>query len=107
MRQVIFDGQHNWTCPECHRDHVTVLAEPHTPLHQCPRLRGVWAPFVPAGVKAHLVLNDREDYVGKEMVHTDGHGRPVMSVTTLRDEGQDCTVYAPCAVADLRSEGAH
>jgi hypothetical protein len=40
---------------------------------------------------------EREDYVGKEVVTTDGEGRPVMAVETTRDDGNDVAVFAPCA----------
>jgi hypothetical protein len=91
-------AQHNWHCPMCHSEHVTHEHRPHTPLHQCARLRGAWAPFVPAGVKANLVVNERQDYLGTDIPQTDGEGRVVMSVTTQRDDGEDCHIFAPCAV---------
>jgi len=30
-------------------------------------------------------------------------GRPVMNVTTIRDDGQDCTVFAPTATARIEA----
>lgn len=90
----------NWRCPNCGREKRTQRVEAHTPLHQCPRLRGAWAPFVVEGVNARLELVERGDYVKKDLVQTDGEGRPVMSVITHRDAGQDCTIFAPCATAD-------
>lgn len=101
MKPVLIGAEHQWRCPECLREHVTHRREPHTPLHQCARLRGAWAPFVAAGVKAHLEINERGDYVGKDLVTCDSNGRPVMSVTTHRNDGEDCTIFAPCAVAKL------
>jgi hypothetical protein len=59
--------------------------------------------MVPAGTKCKIEAHEREDYIGKEMVQTDGEDRPVMSVITTRDQGQDCTVYAPCATARAES----
>jgi hypothetical protein len=47
------------------------------------------------GVRARVRAVLREDYVGGEDVQYDGEGRPVMSVVTERDDGQDCTVFAP------------
>lgn len=99
MRAALLDVAHQWRCPECSREHVTRETLPHTPMHQCPRLRGAWAPFVPAGTKAKLTVNTWEDYVGGELVQTDGEGRPIMSITTTRDEGQDCHIFAPTAQA--------
>jgi hypothetical protein len=55
--------------------------------------------MVPAGTRAKVVAVEREDYIGSELVQTDADGRPVMAIVTTRDEGQDCTVLAPCATA--------
>ena len=54
--------------------------------------------MVPAGTNCKIEAVEREDYVNGEQIQTDGEGRPVMSVVTTRDDGQDCTVYAPTAV---------
>jgi hypothetical protein len=67
-------------------------------MHPCPKLRGLSTPMVPAGTKAKVELKEREDYVNGEAVQLDPElGRPVMSVVTTRDDGQDVTVYAPSA----------
>jgi len=55
------------------------------------------APLVPEGTACKVEAVERGDYVGKELVQTDGRGRPVMAVVTTRDDGQDCTVFAPTA----------
>jgi hypothetical protein len=55
--------------------------------------------MVPAGTSCKVEAVERGDYVGRETVQTDGEGRPVQSVVTTRDDGQDCTVYAPTATA--------
>lgn len=75
--------------------------EPHTPFHNCWGLRGIMAPFVPDRTRCKIIAVEREDYVGREDVRLDGEGRPVMAVVTLRDDGQDCTVFAPTARADM------
>jgi hypothetical protein len=59
------------------------------------------APFVPDNTKAKIEVVTREDYVGKEIVTEDAEGRPVMSVVTTRDDGQDCTIMAPTAQGEL------
>lgn len=64
-------------------------------------MRGLVVPMVPAGTKAKLEIVERGDYVRDENVQTDTDGRPVQAVVTTRDEGQDCTVYAPCAGATV------
>jgi hypothetical protein len=41
---------------------------------------------------------EREDYVGDEIVTTDGDNTPIMAVETTRDDGSnDVAVFAPCA----------
>jgi hypothetical protein len=66
-------------------------------MHRCRGLAGLLVPLIPDGTKAKLTVVEREDYIGRELAQTDAEGRPVMAVTTTRDDGQDCTVYAPCA----------
>lgn len=94
--------EQRWECPNCAVTHVSREAQPHTPFHTCTGLRGLTAPFVPAGTRCKVEAVERGDWVGKELVQADGDGRPVMAVVTTRDDGQDCAVLAPCATA--RSE---
>lgn len=63
-------------------------------------MKGLTAPMVPAGIKAKVEAVERPDYVGKELVQTDGEGKPIMSLVTTRDDGQDVTVFAPTATAE-------
>lgn len=90
-------GIYRWHCPACGLEDVThKLSRTH--MHVCPRLRGLSAPMLPAGTKAKLELHEREDYVGTENVQTDPErGRPVQSIITTRDNGQDVTIFAPSA----------
>lgn len=99
MAVPILSSERRWECPNCTATDVTHEALPHTRFHSCRGLKGLTAPFVPAGTRAKVEAKEREDYVGAELVATDGDGRPVMSVVTVRDDGQDCTVLAPCATA--------
>ena len=85
-----------WTCPKCPKRARSVAAHP-APMHTCPGLRGLSVPMLPEGTDAKIETVEREDWIGRETVQTDGEGRPVMSVVTTRDDGQDVTVYAPCA----------
>lgn len=92
----------HWVCASgCGVTKVTQIAEPHSPLHQCPYHRGAFVPLVESGIKAGIRINRREDYLGTDIATTDGDGVPVMSVTTLRDDGEDLTVFAPCVTAKL------
>ncbi len=88
----------HWECPQCPLTDVTREARPHTRMHVCAGLGGITAPMVPAGAQAEHRLVEREDYIGREAVQLHG-GRPVMAVRTTRDDGEDCTVFAPTATA--------
>jgi hypothetical protein len=96
-------GETRWVCPNCPTTAVTHQAAPHTEFHQCPGLAGLNAPMVREGVRCKVEAVERGDWVGAEMVQTDGNGRPVMSVVTTRDDGTDVAVYAPTAFLNLRS----
>ena len=91
-----------WYCPNCGASDVTREGRPHTRYHTCPGLRGLSAPFIPKGTKAKVEARDRDDYVGTDIVQTDAYGRPVMSIVTTRDDGQDVMVLAPTVVKELR-----
>lgn len=104
MRGVLLTPEHRWECPNCEVTHLTYESRPHTPFHTCRGLRGLTAPFVPAGTKAKVEAVERGDYVGTESVQTAGDGRPVMAIVTTRHEGQDCAVLAPTATASARGD---
>ena len=90
----------HWHCNACGKDDVTRDDGTGTRFHICPKMRGLSVPFTLAGVKAKLTLNEREDYVGDELVQLDPERkRPVMSIVTERESGQDCVVFAPTATA--------
>ena len=95
MALPLLAAEHRWYCPNCTFEDVTREPRPHSQFHTC--TRGLLAPMVPAGTRAKVEVVEREDYVGRELVQTDHTGRPVMSVITTREDGQDCAVYAPTA----------
>ena len=89
-----------WHCPACKKTDITKDAGTGTRYHPCPKMRGLSVPFVLEGVKAKLTIHEREDYIGQELVQLDPElKRPVMSIVTTRDTGQDCIVLAPTARA--------
>jgi len=98
---VISVLERRWECSRCPA--VARTVDGKTPMHPCPGMAGLLVPLTPEGVRCELRAVEREDYVGRELVQTDGNGRPVMAVRTLRDDGEDCTVYAPTATASLES----
>ena len=87
----------HWHCPNCGLTEDTV-GKPNR-FHNCPKLHGLTAPMLPAGLSAKVEAREREDFVGTEKVQTDDRGRPMMSVVTTRDNGQDTIVFAPTATA--------
>lgn len=90
-----------WACPNgCMPNVRTRGAFLPNRFHPCARAGGLTAPMVPAGTSAKVELRPREDYVGGEVVtlHPETR-RPVMSVVTTRDDGQDVAVFAPLATA--------
>jgi hypothetical protein len=94
---ILNPPEHRWECPNCDVTAVTRWTEPHTEMHHCAGLAGLWAPMVAAGVKAKVEMLVREDYVNGEDIRYDGEGRPAMAVRTTRDDGTDLAVYAPTA----------
>lgn len=89
--------ERRWACPNCATTSVTREVRPHTQMHACAGLVGLTAPMTPAGMKCKVVAVEREDYVRDELVRTNAEGRPIMAVVTVRDDGQDCAVFAPRA----------
>lgn len=89
--------ERHWSCPNCPLEEVTREQLPHTRFHNCPGMAGLSAPMVPAGTRCKVEAFEREDYIGGEDVQVDGNGRPIMSVVTTRDDGNDVAVYAPMA----------
>lgn len=86
-----------WECPNCDLKDATREVNPHTRFHSCVGLKGITAPMVPEGTKCKIEATEREDYVGHENVQVNEENKPIMSVVTTRDDGQDCAVLAPCA----------
>lgn len=93
---VLLDQERRWVCPNCAHTRVTRGAGRQAVIHTCPGLRGLIAPLVQEGVKCRVVAVERDDYVRGDTPQTDANGRPVMSVVTIRDNGQDCMILAPC-----------
>lgn len=98
MSGLIFQKENYWECPNCDLQDVTYQSGPHSRMHNCRGMAMLSVPMVPAGTKCKIESHEREDYIGDEIVQTDNDGRPIMSVTTTRDDGEDCVVYAPMVV---------
>lgn len=98
MTVPLLTPTHLWNCPNCKRTDMTHEARPHTRYHACAGLRGLSAPFIPAGTRANITAIEREDYIGSETA-----GR-FMAVRTERPDGSnDVAVFAPTAQAGVRA----
>lgn len=102
---VILRPEFHWECASCGRQHVTHETRPHTPLHPCGAQAGLEVPYSPvphgaSGLKKFAVrhvINEREDWIGDELVQYH-QGRPIMNLVTERADGSnDVRVYAPTA----------
>lgn len=97
---VLLNSEVHFVCPNCPQSVVLPTLPSKPVMHHCPGLHFL-APFVQEGLDCKVEANEREDYVGQEMVRTDDQGRPIMSVVTTRNDGQDCVVFAPTAKAGV------
>lgn len=88
-----------WYCPNCKLEQTTTEPKPHTRMHACPKMYGLTAPMLPAGTKAKVEAKVREDYEGDEVGLTYANGKPIMSIVTTRDNGQDVAVFPGTATA--------
>lgn len=100
----ILDPARRWECPSCRRQLKTDKPVTTFPLHTCKAQRGLTVPFVEVhGVEfdprsTRHVIVERDDYVGREIVQTDGEGRPITAIVTERRDGSnDCRALASCA----------
>jgi hypothetical protein len=99
-------AEQRWVCPNCTATDVTHESKPHTRFHSCRGLKGLTAPLVPDGTDCVVEAVERDDYVGKELVQSNGEGRPISAVVTRYADGSnDCAVLAPCATVKARNDG--
>ena len=87
-----------WECGGCPATHVTRVAAPHAPMHQCPATGGLLVPYQPEGSRAKVTPQEREDYVNGEAVQLNDAGRPLMAAQIKHHDGRvDAVIYAPAA----------
>lgn len=103
---VLLTPETHWVCNArgCDQTAVTREGGDHVRFHIChgrDGQAGMTVPMQRAGVRCDVRAVEREDYVGAEDVQLNANGRPVMSIITVREDGQDCTAYAPCATARI------
>lgn len=89
----------DWECAKKCGSHARTYDD-SLPHHPCAYAGGLLIALVPAGQKAGVTVNERGDYVGRDLV-TMVEGVAVMSTTVEHDDGCDTTVYVPCATATV------
>lgn len=105
---VLITPETYWVCNARGCGQTAVTREPgeHQRFHTC-RGRdgqaGMSAPMQRAGVRCDVRAVERQDYIAGDDVQLNADGRPVMSIITIRDDGQDCAAYAPCATARIET----
>ena len=103
MIPILAPAVRAWYCPACGLTDQTNDPRIAVPLHPCPKLRGLMAPMLAKGTAGKIELHEREDYVGDELVQLDPEqGRPVMSMVTTREDGQDARIYVPTATGSVK-----
>lgn len=90
---ILIPPEQHWVCPRCTKTACT--RGQANRYHPCPGVHGVVSPMVLEGTRCKLTAVEREDYIGGEDVQCDDDGRPITAVLITRDDGEDCTVYAP------------
>ena len=95
---VLTPPQTQWQCPNCECRSMSREARPHSQMHACPGLGGILAPLIPEGMRCKVEAVEREDVVGSEQgLRFDEHGRAIMAVCTVREDGCDTIAFAPSA----------
>ena len=102
MAVPLLHGYVDWSCPNCPAGIRTALPA-QTPLHRCPGLHDLIAPLIPAGMKAAVVAEERQDYLDGDTQATGNDGKAYMAVRTIREDGDDLIVHAGLAHAELRT----
>lgn len=101
MATPLITAVHHWYCPNCGATDTTSEERPHSRFHTCPKMHMMSSPMLLQGTSAKIEAREREDYIGDEKVQL-FNGRPIMSIVTTRDDGQDAIVFAPMAVASAK-----
>ena len=100
MIPILAPAYRDWYCPSCGLTDRTNDPRIAMPMHPCPKLRGLMTPMLEQGTAGKIELREREDYIGDDLVQLDPEqGRPVMSMVTTREDGQDARIYVPTATA--------
>lgn len=100
---LILSAEQRWACPNCDTQDVCNVKPGQSRMHNCPGLKGLVAPMVPAGTNCKVEAEEWQDYVRDDSaVRHDGDGRAISSVKVTRDDGEDVAVFP--ATAQIRME---
>lgn len=99
----LFNWPEQWVCPNCDMTDVTPpLPAGQSRYHACPGLHGLSAPLVRAGMHVKVEAEERQDYLNGDVQATGDDGKVYMSVRVTREDGDDVTVNAGLARAEMR-----
>lgn len=102
MTAVLLSGETRWECPNCDTQDVCAVKPGQSRMHDCPGLKGLTAPLVPAGTKCKVEVAAWEDYVhNDDAVRKDEDGRPVSAINITRDDGNDVVVFPAAAMVRM------
>lgn len=94
-----------WVCGSCNTRAAKPFAVNQQEYHNCPGKGMLTIPMVREGEKAKVTFNEREDYINGDGVQVDGNNRPIMNVTVEREDGIDCSVFAPVVTTGTSING--
>lgn len=98
----ILSAEQRWECPNCDTIDVCKVKPGQSRMHDCPGLKGLVAPMVPAGTRCKVEAEEWQDYVRHdESVRHDSEGRAISSVKVTRDDGEDVAVFPQTATVKM------
>jgi hypothetical protein len=99
---IILNNETHWECPNCDTKDVCSIGPGQVRMHNCPGLKGLTAPLVPAGTKCKVESTAWEDYVVNDAaVRKDDDGKPVSAINVTRDDGNDVVVFPGAAMMKM------
>jgi hypothetical protein len=101
MAVVLLDTYQDWSCPNCGlSDRTRPMPANASRFHPCPKLHGLTAPLIRAGMDCKVVAIERGDYLNGSIQRTGDDGKPYMAVETVRADGSnDRAAFAELAVS--------
>lgn len=93
----------NWYCPNCAVTDVTAPLPPgQSRYHPCAGLHGLNAPLIREGMHVKVEAAEREDYLNGDHQAAGDDGKIYMNVRVTREDGDDVTVFAGLAHAEMK-----